>query len=72
MLVHRLCSRIRKQPLMLTRQHLKEMKLDKIKKAVVQITSDKLSKNRPIWKTDIIQKAVKEEYDEHISKPHIC
>ena len=57
-LVHRLCSRFRKDPSLLSKQYSKEEKLDMLKKAVIQITSDALSKSRPIWKADIIQKTV--------------
>ena len=66
-LVHRLCSRFRKDPSLLSKQYSKEEKLDMLKKAVIQITSDHLSNSRPIWKADIIQKAVQEEYKEQIS-----
>ena len=71
-LVHRLCSKYRKDPAMFSKLQAKEEKQDKIKKEICKIASDNLAKSRPIWKAETIKKAIQEEYDEKISIYNVC
>ena len=57
---------------MLSNLYSKEDKEDKLKENVCKLAADNLAKSRPIWKADIIQKAVLEEHDVRISTPNIC
>ena len=56
----------------MSKLYSKEEKQDKLKEDICKLASDNLAKSRPIWKADIIQKAIEEKHDEKVSISNIC